>query len=153
MATISWLKHLWEFCEDSNIQLNATTPELTLAREGDAFLMEKFGSYGYHKTQLEQLNLCRLYCHATGLSDISTGIGQRIHPQSWEGQPNDTLGVEYSWPTHGQPTTNVWNLWRSAIRQCFLTLQPTQQIIRQLLGPWSTMTPKQWQWLYSPTLD
>jgi hypothetical protein len=76
MATISWLKHSWEFLfADSNIQLKATTPELTLARENDKFLMDKFGSYGYQKTELSQLNLCRLYCHATRLSDISTGDG------------------------------------------------------------------------------
>jgi hypothetical protein len=153
LATISWLKHLWEFCTDSNIQLKATTPELNLARENDELLMEKFGAYGYPKKELTQLNLCRLYCQATRLSDISTGNGRRIHPQSWAGQPNGTSGSEYSWPIQGRPTMSVWNLWRSAIQQCFLTMQTTQQLLRQPLGIWTTKTPKQWQWMYSPTLD
>jgi hypothetical protein len=33
LATISWLKHLWEFCNDSNIQSTSTTPKLTLLYE------------------------------------------------------------------------------------------------------------------------
>jgi hypothetical protein len=140
-ATTSWLKHLWEFCNDSNIQLLTTTPQLTLAREHDHFLMKKFAMFGYKKQQLYQLNLCRLFCHATRLSDISTGDGQRIHPQSWDRQPTDSAGTEYSWPLHGRPTKPSWVLWRSAIRQCFLTLQNTQQTLRQPLGIWTTVTP------------
>jgi hypothetical protein len=82
LSTNSWLTHLWEFCTDSNIQEKSTTPKLILAREDDAFLMSNFAAYGYKNTQLTQLNLCRLYCHAIRLSDITTGDGKRIHPAS-----------------------------------------------------------------------
>jgi hypothetical protein len=153
LTTKSWLKHLWEFCDDSNIQLISTTPKLTTARENDHFLMEKFAQFGYRDQQLYHLNLCRLYCHATRLSDISTGDGHRINPRSWEGYPTDSSGTEYLWNTHGRPTKTVWDLWRSAIRQCFLTLQMNQQILRNALGPWTTPTPKRWQWFYSRSLD
>jgi hypothetical protein len=153
LATISWLKHLWEFCADSNLQMTSTTPKLTLSRTGDEFLMRQFAAYGYRDESLIKLNLCRLYCHAIRLSDITTGDGKRIHPDSWNGHPTDTAGSEYTWPRHGKPTPLTWGLWRSALRQCFLTLQPTQQLLRNPLGSWNTPTPITWQWLYSPSTD
>jgi hypothetical protein len=153
LATTSWLKHLWEFCDDSNIQVKATTPGLMTARTGDEFLMHTFAKYGYRKDQLKQLNYCRLYCHAVRLSDISTGDGRRIHPRSWNGQATDTAGTEYVWPTHGRPSKPGWTLWRSAIRQCFLTLQTTQQLLRQPLGVWKETHTTKWPWLYSPSHD
>jgi hypothetical protein len=153
LATTSWIKQLWEFCDDSNIQLVATTPKLTMAKEKYSFLMAKFAQFSYRKEQLYHLNLCRLYCHATRLSDISTGDGQRIHPNSWEGDPIASSGREYSWPTHGRPSKKVWDLWRLAIRRCFLTIQMNQQILRQAMGPWTTSIPPNWQWFYSPSMD
>jgi hypothetical protein len=93
LATLSWLKHLWEFCDDSNLQVTSTTPKLTLARDDDEFLMRQFAAYGYRKEQLTDLNLCRLHCHAIRISDITTGDGRRIHPTSWKGLPTDTAGT------------------------------------------------------------
>jgi hypothetical protein len=65
LATNSWLKQLWEFCSESNIQVTSTTPQLTLARTNDEFLMKQFAAQGYRGKDLFNLNLCRLYCHAT----------------------------------------------------------------------------------------
>lgn len=153
LSTDSWLTHLWEFGASSNLQLQSTTPKLTLAREEDSFLMSKFAAYGYRGKQLEHLNLCRLYCHATRISDLTTGDGKRIHPASWNGQPHDSAGTEYTWVEHGNPNNKAWMLWRSAIRQCFLTLQNTQQILRNPLGSWTNSIPTRWQWFYSPAQD
>jgi hypothetical protein len=47
LATNSWLKHLWEFCDDSNLQMTSTTPTLQLARKGDEFLILKFAANGF----------------------------------------------------------------------------------------------------------
>ncbi len=153
LATTSWLRHLWEFCDESRIQLHTTTPQLHLARKHDVFLMTQFAAYGYRKSDLNLLNLCRLYCHATRLSDITTGDGCRIHPMSWNGYSTDSAGTEYEWPLHGSPNNQAWNLWRSALRECFLTLQETQQLLRQPLGYWTEPTPRHWHWFYSPSTD
>jgi hypothetical protein len=75
LATTSWIKHLWEFCDESNLHFHSTTPQLTLAREHDSFLMSTFVAYGYRKEELSLLNLCRLSCHSVRLSDITTGDG------------------------------------------------------------------------------
>jgi hypothetical protein len=100
LATNTWLRHLWEYCHDSRIQLTATTPQLQLARERDEFLMLKFAAFGYRKTQLAELNLCRLYCHASRISDLTTGDGRRIRTQSWKGYPTESSGTEYVWTAH-----------------------------------------------------
>jgi hypothetical protein len=147
LATISWLKHPWEFCDDSNIQMRSTMPKLTLARE------DKFATFGYRNNQLTQLNLCRLACHAIRLSDITTGNGCWIQMESWNGQPADSAGTEYEWPEQEQPNQAAWDLWRSAIRQCYLTLQMTQQQLQQPMGKWINKTPKKWKWFYSPSQD
>jgi hypothetical protein len=153
LATTSWIRHLWEFCSDSNFQLHTTTPQLSLARDNDVFLMASFAAYGYRKQELSLLNLCRLSCHAIRLSDISTGDGTRIHPMSWSGYPTTSSGREYEWPQHGRPTNVAWTLWQAALRTCFLTLETTQTTIRQPLGYWTTPIPDNWHWFYSPSTD
>jgi hypothetical protein len=153
LATTSWLKHLWEFCDNSNIQLTTTTPKLHIVKEHDDFLMEKFAAFGYGDKQLSQLNLCRMWCHAVRLSDISTGDGRQIHPLSWNGNPTDTPGTEYEWPAQGCPTTKLWDLWQSDIRHCYLTPDTTLQLLCKPLGPWTRPTPQQWHWFYSPSTD
>jgi hypothetical protein len=112
--------------------------------------MSTFTAFGYCKTQLKQLNLCRIFCNATRISDITTGDGRIIHIESWNGQTTDLAGVEYEWPVQGRPNNTAWDLWRSAIQQCYLTLHQEQQQLRQPLGKWITDTPTKRQWFFSP---
>ena len=153
LATNSWLQHVQEFCDDSNLQLTSTTPQLYLARDYDEFLMTAFASHGYQDSQLTLLNLCRLSCHALRLSDISTGDGRRILPRSWQGYPTDSSGCKFEWPYHGRPLNTAWDLCRSSLRHCFLTIETTQQILRQSLGCWTNSTPPNLHWFYSPSQD
>jgi hypothetical protein len=125
LATLSWLKHLWEFCDDSNIQLRSTTPKLILAREYDSFLMSKFATFGYQTTNLKTLNLCQLACHAIRLLDITTGDGCRIQPESWNGQPRNRQEQNMSGRSKDDQIKQHGTY--AAIRQCYLTLQMAQQ--------------------------
>jgi hypothetical protein len=90
IATPSWLTHMWLFCQTATLQLHPSAPTIPLQRENGSYLMVQFHQYGYSKTDLYHLNLCRLWCHAICLTDITTGDGLRIHPLSWLGYP--TLG-------------------------------------------------------------
>ncbi len=153
LATNTWLKNLWHFCHQSNIQLKPSSPPIPLARENDIFLMVAFSQMGYQDEDLYHLNLCRLWCHSIRLSDICTGDGLRIHPIVWNGHSPDDAGCEFEWPSHGCPTPKCWQLWQVAIRHCFLTTQTPQQILRRPLGNWLAPPPSDWQWFYSPTND
>lgn len=115
--------------------------------------MSKLLAFGYRNTQLTDLNMCRLFCHASQISDITTGDGLRIQPESSNRQRTDSSGTKYNWPEHGRLKKAAWELWRLAVRQCYLKLQPTQQQLRQALGLWITTTPKAQKWFYSPSQD
>jgi hypothetical protein len=110
LATNSWLQDVWEFCNDSNLQLTLTRPQLYVALDRDEFLMTTFASQGYQDSQLTLLNLCRLSCHALRLSDICTGNGQHILPRSWQSYSTDSSGCEFAWPYHGRPLNMAWDL-------------------------------------------
>jgi hypothetical protein len=58
LATKSWIKNLWEFCLDTNIQMPTTTPQLSLAQTNDEFLMLQFVNHGFRNKDLIHLNLC-----------------------------------------------------------------------------------------------
>jgi hypothetical protein len=150
LATDSWLKHLWHFCHESQIHLHPSSPSIPLAREYDEFLMIQFSKYGYRSEELYHLNLCRLWCRAVRLSDITTGDGTRIHPLAWNGFSPEDSGSEFEWPQHGKPTNKCWQLWHTALRSCFLTLETPQQRLRRPLGSWLTEAPSTWHWYYSP---
>ena len=149
LATHSWVKHLWDFCDTTSISLVPSSPTLKLARENDEFIMLQFSKFGYHTQELAQLNLCRLWCHAVRLSDLTTGDGKRIHPLTWNGYHPDDAGSDFQWPMHGRPTPKCWVLWQTALRACFLTLQMPQQCLRRPLGRWRTPIPPTWIWMFS----
>jgi hypothetical protein len=153
LASTSWLKHLWGFCSETNIRLEPSSPPLQLARENDEFLMQQFWKFGYRKTDLYHLNLCRLWCHSFRISDIATGDGLRIHPLVWNGHPPDDAGNDVKWTKHGRPTPKCWQLWQTALRSCFLTLDQPQQTLRRPLGKWVVPTTDNWHWFYSPSQD
>ena len=150
LATSSWLKHLWGFCQGTNIHLEPPTPTMALIREHDEYVMQQFASFGYQGKDLYHLNLCQLWCHAVRLSDITTGDGSRIHPLAWNGNPMEDAGSEFAWPRHGCPTTKCWKLWQAALRLCFLTLHMPQQMLRRPLGRWLVPTDQTgWTWFQS----
>ena len=129
LATPSWLKHLWKFCQETNIRLEPDTPTIKLLQEHDEFIMLQFASFGYQGKDLYHLNQCRLWCHAVRLSDITTGDGSQIHPLAWKGELMEDAGSEFQWTTHGYPSAKCWKMWQSALRLCFLTLQTQQQML------------------------
>ena len=110
LASNSWLKHLWNFCSETDIHLEPSTLPLQLLREKDLFIMTQFSKFGYRGKDLYHLNLCRLRCHSIRLSDLATGDGLRLHPLIWNGHPPDNAGNDVTWTTQGRPTTKCWTL-------------------------------------------
>jgi hypothetical protein len=151
LVTHTWLKYLWQFCQESNILLEPSSPPIPLACENDVFLMNQFSAHGYLGEELFHLNLCRLWCHSICLSDITTRDGCRIHPLVWFGEAPTDASCEIEWPTHGRPTPKWWLLWQAALGQCFLTPHSLQKTLRRPLGQWIKPHPPEWTWFYSPS--
>ena len=79
--TDCWLKTLWKYCREQDIQITDQMPHLSLARKGDRYLMEAFanannrGQPKYDEKTLKLLNECRCFLKVVSLADISTADG------------------------------------------------------------------------------
>ena len=69
----SWIKHLWQFLHENNIEVLDRVTELPLPqREGDVYLMEEFQAQGYSHLELARLNKCRIFLRVLTLADVMT---------------------------------------------------------------------------------
>jgi hypothetical protein len=141
----------WQFCNDNQLILKDTLPQLKLLRQHDQFLMKAFLLHGYSAKNLRMLNLCRMWVRAITLADLTTGNGRFLRKQcllsTYRRPP-----LDYKWPTTMQPDAHCWKLWLSAIETCFLNPADPHYRLRNSLGHW-THVPVEWDWFYSPTQD
>jgi hypothetical protein len=115
LASSTWVSSTWEFVDRFNIGLQVQLPQLSLARDGDTFLMDLFVFKGYRRQQLVWLNRCRLFLKVARLSDIVTGCGCYLTRQSLLGIPDVTRAENVIWPTQGILPPSHWNLWKEAL--------------------------------------
>ena len=100
-------------------------------RENDVFLMDTFiGQFSV--SELKRFNCCRMYLQAMTLSDITTGDGNYISDEAWNGNLDPSRISQYSWPVTGDPYHEDWSLWKKALR----LLCSAQKTLQQPLGDW-----------------
>ena len=144
-TTKTWLSDLWEFAARFQIQIRDDLGQLQLQRQNDKFLMDEFIRAGYTGTQLKQLNECRMFLHATTLSDIVTIDGKKITINSRNGI-HDDHGPLYQWPrTQTSLPMEHWNQWRRALDNVFLISGNSRTLIQPLLD-WNNGGPTKWKW-------
>ena len=110
------VSHTLQFCQRYRITFTEPGDNLTLKREGDAFLMEGFIAAGASITELKALNRCRIYLQVTTVSDISTGDGQRISQAAYRRSPFTHRDL-YHWPQQGRPPNTDWAIWDHYVKQ------------------------------------
>jgi hypothetical protein len=108
--------------------------------------MKAFADLNLSMEELLQLNYCHLFLRAFHLCDIVDGSGLCITDDTWQGSANDMVRTT-SWPIHGNPTRNDWNLLEKTIKKCFLS---RGLCLKFPLGLWSTFDEK-WPWYYAPS--
>ena len=86
LAPVGWMKHTWESMSSSTLVLKGPAISIPRRRQRDVYLMDAFVDTISDQTTLKQINECRLFLHATTLSDISTADGTSIDPCAWFGQ-------------------------------------------------------------------
>jgi len=129
------------------IHMEEDTPNLTLLRTNDSFLMNRFWEAGYKGAELAQINRCRMFLCVTTVSDIATGDGRSILQSALKGQRNPFQTERYSWPQQGPPTKDNWSLWEAALTRTLVSWQP--RTLAAPLGQWLDKdTP--WQTYFSP---
>lgn len=149
LLTDCWLKQVWQFAQENNIAIDdLTSHQVTLQRHNDIFLMEEFCHANFTKSELQQINRCRMHIQATTHADISCGYGSHHSIHAYNVRRDPTIQKRYKWPKQPRPNVKGRRIWRKAIKVCF-PLLPNRQMEYQL-GPWNTPPSSTWQWHYHP---
>ena len=144
-----WLANTWEALDSTSLQLKGPLPLLGILRDGDLHLMDIFVANNFSGHDLFQLNLCRMYLQAITLADITTADGRYLEHAAWHG--THFRNSPHEWPRPGKPSQACWNIWRVALRQCFLPLYSHSLKLTNPLGEWHSPTNDSWEWWYSPS--
>ena len=156
LHTHSWLRSTLDFMSEHEITLHYRIPTLRARRRNDTALMSAFLQYTDNKRDLYQLNICRMYLCCTHLSEIASADGRRIQDRflgSPTKPPSPTSLVQrrYDWPPQPPPPKNWWNIWRKALKSCFLTNSNT---LIEPLGSWYASDPAdKWDWFLTEDQD
>ena len=150
-ATDCWLKTVWKYCWERDIQIEDPTPDLKLRRENDKFLMQAFvQSKKFSKGDLRKLNVCRCYLQAVSLADICSADGKDITPEAMDGIPMKGFSDKPEWPR--QPSSlpaDYWNVWKDALTKCFVR-NTTRTRLWTPLGKWAEDPIPVSPWLFCP---
>jgi hypothetical protein len=144
LITPTWLTQTWQFLSNHNMQIDDSVADLSLDREHDQFIIRAFQQAGYKGKTLGRLNKCRVFLHATTVSNISTGCGKFVTQAAWMGRADTTRMEKYDWPNQGNPTSSDWKIWQEAVTKS-LCIRP--KILRTQLGRW--LQEGSTTWLYS----
>ena len=135
----TWIIQTHQFCCEHKISIQTGDAILPQCVE-DRSIMAEFDKLGYTKTEMRNLNRCRLYLQVTSLSEITNGRGTQIvfdrHPRK---------SNEMHWPHQGRPTNTMWTEWENALQKCFGN---NTQVLQQALGHWTVTSTEyhEWEW-------
>ena len=148
LVTDCWIKTIWRETNENRITLTEKTPNLTLNREHDQFIMAILSNSSHSPSRLRRFNRSRLYARVQTLSDITTGDGRHIIPEIVLGDnPMEHLHRSRGerWPNQARPSQRERNEFLSALRT-LLTIQRNR--LRQPLGQWLRI-PDPWHPRYN----
>ena len=147
LLTKSWIKSIWEFAQDHNIEIiDRSTSFPSLQRENDVFLMEVFQHEGFTTTELHKINQCRLYLQVLTLSDVMNGFGNGF-TSAYNVIMDPTRKSQYNWPNSKKPSSSYIKVWRKALRTTFGLRRGQTEFT---LGKWLHSNMDKWNWFYDP---
>ena len=147
LLTDSWIRHTWKFATENNIQINDNTTNIPDRRYNDSSIMATIREDGsYTRSEIQQVNQCRIYLRAFTISDISESNGKKITEEAWWGHRNLTTGrADIDWPVWQKPSKQAWTTWRRILQRILCTSSP--RVLKTHLGNWlPDSESKSWQW-------
>ena len=145
LLTDCWIKHLWKYSNQTNIQiLDFHTKFPSLQRENDLFLMEIFHNEGYKKKKMKNINRCRQYLQVLTLSDVMNGYGDGFS-LTYLCRKDPTRESPFRWPRQPRPNSSTIRDWKSALRK---TLGMQHGITTYKLGRWLHNDFHRWRWFF-----
>ena len=147
-----WMKFTWKCLSNTKVTMRGPLLAVEAKRRNDVHLMDAFiQSDKFTEDQITILQKCRLFLHATTLSDICTADGSYIDLDTWEERRSPTR-TPPPIPTI-TPSKNDWIVWRSALRSLFLHPISTSRALLTPLGPWKSPFPPGWNWFRDMSND
>ena len=147
----SWIKHLWAFCHQFDIQLDdLVTANVILRRANDRFIMAEVSKaeYNFTNTDLKHINRCRIYLRVTSQADITNGNGLKLRNGVMKGELTQHHRDYYLWPRQDRPGLSSWRIWRKAIKKCFLRGVELHVKATMQLGRWTDGERENWNWFF-----
>ena len=150
LTTDSWIKTLWQSCQDFDISIHDSFGTLTELREGDVLLMPLFVKrYGHDKPLLKCLQECRQFVQAVSLADLCTMKGERIWDPVFQGTAKCQTARGIRWPRQPpQLSEKHWNTWRWALNDCFVQFASRTHDLNKPLGRWLVDPVESCKWLF-----
>jgi hypothetical protein len=115
LATHSYLKTCWEFCDRFNIDFQPNVSKIAPRREFDQTIMSMFAQF-CSSHQLKAMNKCRVRLKLIWISDLATGDGTSIRENIRKGIPDGDNISQYKWPQQGDLQQNTWKEWDKILR-------------------------------------
>jgi len=111
LITPSWLKHIWQMLQLSNICLTANMAPIYPPQQGDIELMCLSMQVGFHTADmLILLNSCWIIPKVFWLSDICNGSSNTLNQVIW--QSHQPIHPPWQWLPTPSPTAAAWSLWQ-----------------------------------------
>ena len=102
LTTDTWATRVWRELQEHQMHLAHRGPDVQLHRKQDGFLTQIFLDLGFEGDTLERLNWCRMFLHATCLSDLSNAAGTHLKKEAWEGR-RGSHRPSVGWPRLKRP--------------------------------------------------
>jgi hypothetical protein len=134
------------------LQLDTTfVPEIQ--RVNDSHIMDHMLEQGtFSKTDICQINYCRLYLQAVTVSDISNATGTHLAPGIRTGDPTLWSSVtRYHKTNQSRPNSTSWRLWSKSM-ELFFTEDKLFVPLRQWMIPPSRQR-RLWPVYYNPIIN
>ena len=148
-----WLKVLWKFCAESNIQLKGSYKTLQKQRINDVCLMDTLvhdNQNFFTKADIIRINRCRIYLQVIFLSDLAISNGIRLDEKMLYGHRNDDRRSEIRWQCQQYPPEKDWKLFRDCVKLIWLK-NSNPQVIQPPLGKW--IRPPHQVWIFYCSSD
>jgi hypothetical protein len=132
---MNWLQLISEFVHIHTIHLECTIKSKTLAREGDAYIMEQVYKLNLLSSEIRVVNYCRLFLDVVSLADITDEQGSYIVAKAWVRLKAHKLSVGNRAQSIQQlPLPQPWTAWRRVL-QSFT--HPNRSCLKTQLGVWT----------------
>jgi len=150
-TTHTWLKNTLIRFEDSTMSISHTLPQLTLWKDNDVFLIERFiKAKQFSSSQMTILNEIRMYLKVSTLSDITTSDGTRFLTWALRAEPHHSCSSQrYKWPATATLSRKHKELWRSALRMAFARQTVNLIDLTLVTNVWLSIAQPFLKWWYS----